>query len=160
MSRTVQPLTQQGFAPFGDVIEHHGAERRHPLSVDYAREHNDIRQAFWVSKVIEEIGFPAQLKFMERHPFSDQAFVPLRDSRFLVVICPDNADGTPDVSQVQAFVAEPGQGVIYKRNVWHAPLTSLNAPAEFFVTMGVTDKAANDEFFELATPLIIEAGSL
>lgn len=155
MSRIVQPLNQADFARFGDVIEHRGDQRRRTMSIDFTDEHDDMRRAFWVSKVIEATNLPAQLKFLERHPFSDQAFVPLRDTRFLVVTCPSHPDGSPDLDQIHAYEAGPGQGIIYKKNVWHAPLSALTAPTEFFVTMGVTDKAANDEFYELPTPLSI-----
>jgi ureidoglycolate lyase len=154
---TVQPLNQIDFSDFGDVIEHQGDQRRRPLAIDYDRERTDMRRSFWVSKVTEATTLPAQIKFFERHPLSDQAFVPLRDTRFLVVTCPSKADGSPDLDRVHAYEAGPGQGVIYKRNLWHAPLSALTAPTEFFVTMGVTDKAANDEFFEVPMPLFIRA---
>lgn len=160
MNRTLQPLNQAGFTDFGDVIEHKGDQRRRTFSIDYASDHDDMRRAFWVSKVVETTNLPAQIKFLERHPFSDQAFIPLRDTRFLVVACPSNADGSPNLDQIHAYEAAPGQGVIYRRNVWHAPLSSLTAPSEFFVTMGITDKAANDEFYELTTPLAIDMEAL
>lgn len=156
MSRIVQPLKQADFVDFGDVIEHQGDQRRRALSIDFTCEQDDMRRAFWVSKVVEATSLPAQVKFLERHPFSDQAFVPLRDTRFLVVTCPSNPDGSPDLERIHAYEAGPGQGVIYRRNVWHAPLSAFNAPSEFFVTMGVTDKAANDEFYELPTPVAID----
>ncbi|NLS07056.1 ureidoglycolate hydrolase [Rhizobium sp. P32RR-XVIII] len=158
MDRIIQPLTQREFAGFGDVIEHEGDQRRRALSIDFIDAQDDMRRAFWVSKVSEAATLPTKVTQLERHPYSDQGFVPLRDTRFLVVVCPDDAKGDPDVERIKAFVAEPGQGVIYRRNVWHAPLSALTAPAEFFVTMGVTDKADNDEFFELATPLGISSG--
>ncbi|MBB3595232.1 ureidoglycolate lyase [Rhizobium sp. BK529] len=156
MNRTLQPLNQAGFTKYGDVIEHQGDQRRRALSIDFTAEHDDMRRAFWVSKVVEATTLPARIKFLERHPFSDQAFVPLRDTSFLVVACPDNPDGGPDLDRLNAYIASPGQGVIYRRNVWHAPLSALTAPAEFFVTMGITDKAANDEFYELPIPLAID----
>lgn len=156
MSRIVQLLNQADFSDFGDVIEHRGDQRRRALSIDFTHDHGDMRRAFWVSKVVEATGLPAQVRFLERHPFSDQAFVPLRDTRFLVVICPSHSDGSPNLDQIHAYEAGPGQGVIYRRNVWHAPLSALTAPAEFFVTMGITDKAANDEFYELPTPVAIK----
>jgi ureidoglycolate lyase len=148
-------LNQADFADFGDVIEHSGDQRRRALSIDYANEHEDMRRAFWVSKVVEATPLPARIRFLERHPFSDQAFVPLRDTRFLVVICPSRPDDSPDIERIRAYQARPGQGVIYRRKVWHAPLSALTAPAEFFVTMGITARAANDEFHELPMPIAI-----
>jgi ureidoglycolate lyase len=159
VSRIVQQLKQADFVDFGDVIEHQGDQRRRALSIDFTHEQDGMRRAFWVSKVVAATALPAEVKFLERHPFSDQAFVPLRDTRFLVVTCPSNPDGSPDLEQIHAYEAGPGQGVIYRRNVWHAPLSAFDAPVEFFVTMGVTEKAANDEFYELPTPVVINPGA-
>jgi ureidoglycolate lyase len=158
VDRIIQPLNQADFAAFGDVIEHQGDQRRHALSINFACEHDDMRRAFWVSKLSEATTLPAQITQLERHPFSDQAFVPLRETRFLVVTCPDDENGAPELSKLNAFLTAPGQGVIYRRNVWHAPMAALTAPTEFFVTMGMTDKAANDEFVDLPTPLNIDLG--
>ncbi|MEP7457354.1 ureidoglycolate lyase [Phyllobacterium sp. SB3] len=152
MRHVTQPLTQSGFAGFGDVIEHRGDARRHRLSIDFDTG-RDLRQEFWVSRVSTKFELPNIIAQLERHPLSDQAFVPLLGGQFLVVVCGTRQDGSPDVDNCRAFVAGPGQGIVYRRNTWHAPLSSLNAPAEFFVTMGITDNAENDEFFDLPVPL-------
>ncbi len=159
MHRIIQPLTQDDFAEFGDVIEHQGDQRRRALSIGFVQAADDMRRAFWVSKVLKATALPANITLLERHPYSDQAFVPIHDIRFLAVVCPNLPNGDPDAERFRAFLASPGQGVVYRRNVWHAPLSVLTAPAEFFVTMGVTDKADNDEFFELTTSLGISLGA-
>lgn len=158
MAFTVQPLTQDAYASFGEVIEHRGGLRRHPLSIDFIHEHEGMRQQFWVSRMQAASELPCQITQLERHPLSDQAFVPLHGSRFLVVVCPSQLDGYPDLSGCRAFVAGPAQGIVYRRNVWHAPLTAIDAPADFFVSMALTRKAENDEFFDLPEPLKIQAG--
>lgn len=156
VSLRIRPLNQDEFAHFGDVIEHRGDHRRHPLTIDYCEAYDDMRYGCWVSKLQSPVSDFALITRFERHPYSDQAFVPLGDVKFLVVVCPDRPDGSPDSASLSAFVAGPGQGVIYRRNAWHAPLAALSAPAEFFVTMGVTEKGSNDEFFELAAPIRLE----
>jgi ureidoglycolate lyase len=155
VKRFVRPLTRSDFTAFGDVIQHHGGERRHPLSINFCGEQNEMRQEFWVSKVSARTELPNSIAQLERHPLSDQAFVPLDAVQFLVVVCPSRANGMPDMEACEAFVAGPGQGIIYRRKVWHAPLSSLTAPAEFFVTMGVAENAMNDEFYDLPHPLHI-----
>jgi ureidoglycolate lyase len=156
VKRFVRPLTRRDFAAYGDVIQHHGDERRHRLSIEFFSDRSDMRQEFWVSKVSTPTDVPSSIAQFERHPLSDQAFVPLDAIRFLVVVCPSRSDGTPDAEGCEAFLAGPGQGIIYRRNVWHAPLSSLTAPAEFFVTMGVAENAKNDEFYDLPAPLHID----
>lgn len=156
MSFPVRPLNQDEFAAFGDVIEHRGDSRRHPLTIDHCGAHDDMRYGCWVSKLETAVSDSALITKFERHPYSDQAFIPLGNVKFLVVVCPDLPDGGPDTAHAKAFLAGPGQGVIYRRNAWHAPLAALSAPAEFFVTMGVTDKASNDEFFDLQAPIRLD----
>jgi ureidoglycolate lyase len=50
-------------------------------------------------------------------------------ARYLVIVAPDDASGRPDLSQVSAFVAQPTQGVCYRRGTWHAPMIALDASA-------------------------------
>lgn len=155
---TIQTLTQGSFAAFGEVIEHRGEARRHPVTIDFSSEHEDIQQQFWVSRMQSASQLPCKVTQLERHPFSDQAFVSLRGNQFLVVVCPNTADGSPDISGVRAFVAGPAQGIVYRRNVWHAPLAAIDEPADFFVSMALTKRAENDEFFDLPEPLNIHSG--
>jgi ureidoglycolate lyase len=74
--------------------------------------------------------FPVLAESMEKHPCSSQLFVPMKVERYLIVVAP--GDGAPDLEGLRAFVALPGQGVIYGANVWHMPLIVFGStPAEF-----------------------------
>jgi allantoicase len=65
---------------------------------------------------------------MERHPFTNQAFIPMGKglgeglvdpgSAYLVVVAKNGADGRPDVQTVRAFVANASQGIVYDTAVW------------------------------------------
>ena len=74
--------------------------------------------------------FPLKLEMVERHPFGSQAFMPLSPAPFLVVVCHDTPDGP---GEPHAFITAPGQGVNYKRNLWHAVLTPIGEPQDFLV---------------------------
>ena len=67
---------------------------------------------------------------VERHPLGSQAFIPMSADPFLVIVAPDEqgAPGTP-----RAFLTKPGQGVNYRRNVWHGVLTPLHRKSLFAV---------------------------
>ena len=65
---------------------------------------------------------------MERHPLGSQAFYPLQDEDWLVLICADPHDKT----SFRCFRANGRQGVNYARNVWHFPLLVF-APSRFIV---------------------------
>ncbi|SNS16410.1 ureidoglycolate lyase [Antarctobacter heliothermus] len=133
---TVQPLTAQGFAPFGDVLDVSGdadkiinqglCGRYHDRAV---LEFAEGRAGISLFKA-EPRALPLVLDMMERHPEGSQAFLPMSLEPFLVVVAPD-ADGAP--GQPIAFVTAPGQGVNYHRGVWHGVLAPLAAPGLFAV---------------------------
>ncbi len=133
-----RPLTKEAFAPFGDVIETDGAAhfainggtttRFHDLAhVDVATEGGRPLISIFRGQAF---AFPVEIRMMERHPLGSQAFVPLQPVPFLIVVAPDR-DGQP--GEPQAFLAAPGQGVNYARNVWHHPLVSLSQTSDFVV---------------------------
>lgn len=133
-----RPLTRDAFASFGSVIDKTGAEPR-PMNAGMARRFHDLagiavagEGARVVIGVVEAQPYPLPLKLglVERHPLGAQAFVPLSDAPFLVVVCPD-VEGRPGLPQ--AFVTAPGQGVSYEAGTWHGVLTPFGAPQEFLV---------------------------
>ncbi|MXN67463.1 ureidoglycolate lyase [Stappia sp. GBMRC 2046] len=134
----VERLTKAEFAPFGDVIEKEGVEnfkindgrctRYHDLA------HVEIAgpQPRALVNIFEStpVSFPYELRMVERHPFGSQAFVPLSDRPFLVIVCED--EGAVPV-RPRAFVTAPGQGINFFRNTWHGVLTPLEAVSDFVV---------------------------
>ena len=78
---------------------------------------------------------------MERHPKGSQAFLPMHDSPFLVIVAPD-AEGHPE--RPQAFLTKPQTGINIHRNVWHGVLTPLSMPGLF----AVIDRIGNDANLE------------
>lgn len=89
---------------------------------------------------------------MERHRHAAQTFVPLRPVPYLVVVAPTAASGLPDMTRLQAFRAEPGQGICYRIDTWHHGLTVLESPAEFLVMMALTGQGNDDEFWQVPAP--------
>jgi allantoicase len=65
------------------------------------------------------------INVMERHPYTNQVFMPMsRDAKYLVVVADTNADDSaPDMRTAMAFVAGEGQGISYGKAVWHASMT-------------------------------------
>jgi ureidoglycolate lyase len=135
---TARRLTRDGFSVFGDVIETEGGnhfpinggmtERYHAL----ARAEADGPDAHVLISIFRgrPCSFPFILAMVERHPFGSQAFMPLSQRPFLVVVCPDGESG-PGLPH--AFVTSPGQGVNYPRNRWHAVLTPIGETQDFLV---------------------------
>jgi ureidoglycolate lyase len=134
----VQPLTKAAFKPFGDVIEIDGAELRLINGGTTARYHDlakvDVTgdQARVLINIFRGQAFmpPIEICMLERHPLGSQAFYPLQNRPFLVIVGEDEG-GKP--KNPVAFLAQGNQGVNYHRNVWHHPLLSLEQTSDFMV---------------------------
>ena len=159
-----RPLTAAAFAPFGDVLEAAGAPdmlinaglcgRHHDLArLDFA----DGRAGLSLFDARPRV-LPHAVELLERHPLGSQAFVPMAQAPFLVVVAPDEG-GAP--GRPLAFLAGPGQGVNYARGTWHGVLAPLRAPGLFAVVDRIAppgeDPRANLEEHPLDEPWLVEA---
>lgn len=150
----IEPLTAAAFAAFGQVIEIEGAhhypinggmtERYHDLArVELGGVHARPLISIFRGKPYD---LPLTLKMMERHPLGSQAFYPLSDKPFLVIVAND-LSGTPD--KPRAFLTGPGQGVNIAMNTWHGVLTPLEAEADFLVVdRGGDGNNLEEHFFD------------
>jgi ureidoglycolate lyase len=133
----IQPLTADGFAPFGDVVEFEGrdsfpindgmAERYHALAdIELGGE-----QARGIISLVasRQFDMPRRVDHLEHHPLGSQAFLPLDASPFIVVFCPPATQ--PDLEKLQAFVTNGKQGINYRRGTWHHVLLTPCAPMRF-----------------------------
>lgn len=155
-----QPLTKEAFAPFGEVIEKRGSEQRLINNGKCIRHHDlatiDVRgdAARPVINIFAGTAYdlPLVLAMVERHPLGSQAFIPMHDRPFLVIVCP-NENGTPGVPQ--AFVTEPGQGVNFPAGQWHGVLTPIGADGDFVVVDRDGEGNNLEEYF-FEEPYLIE----
>jgi ureidoglycolate lyase len=138
MMTDIKPLTAEAFAKYGDVIEvdskepigiNYGyTERFHDLAnIDATAEGGRAGVSIFRS---QPLPMPISIKIMERHPLSSQAFVPLSNEPYLVVVAPA---GEFDESRIEVFLAQPGQGVNYAAGTWHHFCLALNKPSNFLV---------------------------
>ncbi|MEF3048568.1 ureidoglycolate lyase [Pseudotabrizicola sp. L79] len=128
-----QPLTAAAFAPFGEVLEATGdfrlindgwCQRHHDRAVlDFGP---DGRAGISVFQA-KPRALPYSFDLIERHPEGSQAFVPLSQHPFLVIVA-QSPDHTP-----LAFLTNGQQGINFRRGTWHGVLTPLHAPGLFAV---------------------------
>ncbi|SMP13101.1 ureidoglycolate lyase [Shimia sagamensis] len=146
----IQPLTAKAFAPFGNVIAlkpeadkiiNQGmCGRHHDLAVmDFA----DGRAGISMFNA-QPRSLPYTLEMVERHPDGSQAFIPMTEHAFLVIVAKD-LSGKPDTPV--AFQTLPGQAINFHRNTWHGVLTPLAAPGIFAVVDRIGDGANLEEFW-------------
>ncbi|MDE3238852.1 MAG: ureidoglycolate lyase [Paracoccaceae bacterium] len=131
------PLTPEAFAPFGDVLDASGPYDKLINQGLCGRWHDRARLDFGpegragisIFKA-EPRSLPYRLEMVERHPDGSQAFLPMSEHPFLVIVAPD-AGGIP--GDPRAFLTQPGQGINLHRGTWHGVLTPLHAPGLFAV---------------------------
>lgn len=145
----VEPLTQDAFLPFGDVIEtdqrpyrmiNSGSTRRyHALaSVELAHPAEGDRAILSIFRA-QTTAMPFTIRMLERHPLGSQAFVPLLGRPSLVVVAPPtdasiNGD-LPQLDRIRAFVTNGQQGVNYKRGTWHHPVLAIGSEEDDFLVV-------------------------
>ncbi len=147
---SVQPLTADAFAPYGDVIDVAGEPDKIINQGQCGRYHDRAALDFAYGRAGISLfnanprALPYTLDMVERHPEGSQAFIPMTHQPFLVIVAPD-ADGKP--GRPLAFVTGPGQAVNYHRGTWHGVLTPLHAPGLFAVVDRIGAGANLEEFW-------------
>lgn len=154
----MQPLTAQAFAPFGDVLEAVGDADKIINQGLCGRYHDRARLDFGprgrAGINIFKAGLrslPYRLEMVERHPDGSQAFLPLSQDGFLVIVAPDD-HGNPGVPQ--AYLTSPGQGINLHRGTWHGVLTPL-AGSGLFAVVDRIGTTPNLEEFWFDTPYMV-----
>ena len=135
----VLPLSKEGFAHFGEVIETGGA-RHFTINDGTSERFHDLARI----DVADGSGHPLisifratprpvpiEIRLMERHPLGTQAFMPLSAQPFLVVVA--RARDTVARESLVAFLVPRGTGISYAKNVWHHPVLALNEVSDFLV---------------------------
>ncbi|MFD2740577.1 ureidoglycolate lyase [Sulfitobacter aestuarii] len=150
MSRDLhaKPLNAADFAAFGEVLEAVGEPDKMINQGLCGRHHDRARLDFADGRAgisvfnAQARTLPFTLEMMERHPEGSQAFVPMHQNPYLVVVADDDG-GKP--GQPRAFLAQPGQGVNLHRNVWHGVLCPLQDPGLFAVIDRIGEGANLEE---------------
>ena len=142
---TPQPLTAMAFAPFGDVIEVSDKAQHFTINDGFTERYHDLalvdtlknqgRTAMSIFRSTP-LTLPIAVKMMERHPLSSQAFVPLGNEPYLVVVAPK---GDLVVDKLAVFIAQSHQGVNYHPGTWHHYCLALNNVSDFLVVDRVGD---------------------
>ncbi len=158
-----EPLTAADFAPFGDVLEvgtakeirninYGNTQRFHDIArLDLQGENGTPLASIFRSKPLPR---PIQIKVMERHPMSSQAFYPLNSHPFMVVVAPA---GDFDAAKLRCFLAGPQQGVNYARGTWHHYSLALDQVCDFMVIdRGGPERNLDEVYFEGDDILAIE----
>ncbi|PKM08995.1 MAG: ureidoglycolate lyase [Gammaproteobacteria bacterium HGW-Gammaproteobacteria-4] len=156
----VEALTQDAFAPFGEVLDTAAASTIYTINDGTAQRFHALAQVDTQSGGGAPIislfraqprELPFAVRMLERHPLGSQAFMPLAPHPYLVVV-----GSSPDAIP-RAFLALPGQGINLHRGVWHHPLLALAVTSDFLVIDRAGAGNNCDEVMLPATYLIVSA---
>lgn len=137
----IRPLSREAFLPFGDVFDAFGDPDK-MINQGFCGRYHDVANLDFITSDRGEVragislfdaqprSLPYALDMMERHPLGSQAFIPMNMKSFLVIVAMDE-EGRP--GEPIAFETKAGQGINFRRNVWHGVLTPLHAPGLFAV---------------------------
>jgi len=121
-------ITKENFSKFGDMITTADIK---PIEINegYAKRFDGIANLNTSKDNGETIisifsalkrSFPLKIDMMEKHPLGSQAFIPMKQTTFLVLVAPEG--NNPDLNKIEAFIVPPEIGVNYNPGTWHFPL--------------------------------------
>ncbi|MCC5971105.1 MAG: ureidoglycolate lyase [Pararhodobacter sp.] len=157
-----EPLSAAAFAPFGEVLEASGAPDRLINQGLCGRFHDRARLDFGADTTPPgRVGIsvfhawpralPYRLDMIERHPEGSQAFLPMTENPFLVIVAQ-----SPEVTP-RAFLTNGAQGINLHRGTWHGVLTPLAEPGLFAVVDRIGTSANLEEHW-FVSPWLVERG--
>ncbi|TFY64094.1 hypothetical protein EVJ58_g2840 [Rhodofomes roseus] len=157
------PLTPEAFAPFGQVIQAYSDLNAvpSPRSTRITGANQGTAVKFHKLALLES-AYPADtgattglsvyrckpidaqcghwdVKLLERHPCTNQAFIPMGcgedldkpGETYLVIVAKNGSDDKPDLPTMRAFVATAGQGIVYDTGIWHHPMAVIDQTMDF-----------------------------
>jgi ureidoglycolate lyase len=124
-------ITSKNFKKFGEVIS---TKKIKPININngYAKRFDNlckINTSLKKGNTIMSIfstrkrKFPLNIKMMEKHPLGSQAFIPMKETKFLVFVAPKGKK--PNVKKIESFIIPKQTGINYKPGIWHFPLISI-----------------------------------
>ena len=123
-----KPITKENFSKFGDMITTADIK---PIEINegYAKRFDGIANlntskdngetTICIFSALKR-SFPMKIDMMEKHPLGSQAFIPMKQTTFLVLVAPEGEK--PDLNKIEAFIVPQEIGVNYNPGTWHFPL--------------------------------------
>ncbi|MDH3903232.1 MAG: ureidoglycolate lyase, partial [Xanthomonadales bacterium] len=145
-----QALTKEAFRPFGDVLETEGVEAE-SINFGNTRKFAELAQVTIADNANAQlciyrskaIAVPFRIQLMECHPLGSQAFYPLHQNPFPVVVA--KAGGKPGPADIRAFLTNGRQGVNLHAGVWHHYQLTLDQDSDYLV---IDRRGTDDNYLE------------
>ena len=151
MNLQIKKISKENFSQYGQLIS--------TEDIDSQNINEETTKSFYDLVNIEVYGddklcrvnifksqkrtFPLVINMLENHPLSSQAFIPLQQTDFIVVVAPISHN--PDINLIEAFHVSPEEGINFKPKVWHFPLIATEDSS--FLTIDKKDSENNLEIY-------------
>jgi ureidoglycolate lyase len=124
------PVSADAFQPFGTLLDASLADPRLNFTVDLKNPRPQARANLaLIRPPVASSPFPVTV--MEHHPFSEQIFIPLAQTSFLVIVAHDDGHGRPDPASLKAFSVSGDLAISYHPETWHTGMASLHQQGQF-----------------------------
>ena len=132
MEKIIKPIkiTRENFVIYGDLIATNDVKPRE-INSGYAKRFDDLasistskddgKTVLSIFSALKRT-FPMKIDMMEKHPLGSQAFIPMKETTFLVLVAPQG--DSLNLNKIESFIVPPGIGINYKPETWHFPLIS------------------------------------
>ena len=123
-------INKTNFSKFGQIIDT-SKKKYFRINNGYAKRYDNlgkINTSLKKGRTIVSIfsakkrKFPMKVDMMEKHPLGTQAFVPMKETSFLVFVAPKG--NKPDLKKIQSFRIPKQTGINLNPGIWHFPLIS------------------------------------
>ena len=126
----IEEFTHENFKPYGHILDVADAKPRLNFCVDFINERADAKLNLALIQA-PMITLPFAYDVLERHPFSEQIFIPLSSTTSLIIVAESNNQKQPDLETLKAFIVPPGLGIVYRSDTWHTGMAALEGPSHY-----------------------------
>ena len=123
-------VSKKNFKKFGQMIDTN-KKKYFKINNGFAKRYDNLGKIDTSSKKGKTIvsifsakkrRFPMKIDMMEKHPLGSQAFVPMKETSFLVFVAPRGQK--PNIKKIESFRIPKQTGINLKSGIWHFPLIS------------------------------------
>ena len=123
-------VSKKNFNKFGQIIDT-SKKKYFKINDGYAKRYDNlgkidtsIKKGATIVSIFsaKKRKFPLKIDMMEKHPLGSQAFVPMKETSFLVFVAPKGKE--PNLKKVESFRIPKQTGINLNPGIWHFPLIS------------------------------------
>ena len=123
-------VSKKNFNKFGQIIDT-SKKKYFKINDGYAKRYDNLgridtstRKGATIVSIFsaKKRKFPMKIDMMEKHPLGSQAFVPMKETSFLVFVAPKGKE--PNLKKVESFRIPKQTGINLNPGIWHFPLIS------------------------------------